>query len=178
VEALVVIDVQRGLLGGPEASHDGAGTLERINALIGKARRAGRAIIFLQHEEPPDLVRGTPAWELHPHLDRRPDDPVIRKTTCDGFYRTSLDEELGRAGAKTVYIAGCATEFCVDSTVRAAASRGYAVVVVSDAHTTGDRPPLGAPEIKALHNWVWRNLAADPPVRVRPAAEVMFGQTG
>jgi nicotinamidase-related amidase len=173
-EALVVVDVQCGLFDGPDGAVDAAGTLGRINTLIGKARAAGRPVIFIQHDEPPDLVPDTPAWALHPSLDRRPTDPVIRKTTCDAFCRTSLDEELRGRAVTTLFVAGYATEFCIDSTVRAAASRGYHVVVVGDAHTTQDRPPLPAAQIIALFHWVWPNLAADPPVAVRDARSVHF----
>lgn len=175
MEAVIVIDVQVGPFAGPVRPDDASGTLRRINEIIGAARRAGRPVIFLQHEEPPDFVRGTPEWELNPELDRRPADVVVRKTTCDGFCRTSLEEELGRIGAKTLIVAGYATEFCVDSTVRAATSLGYHVVVVSDGHTTHDRGSFSAAEIKRLHNWVWPNLAADPPVTLKPAAEIRFG---
>lgn len=174
MEAVLIIDVQRGPFEGDPPAHDGPQVLARINAVIARARAGGRPVIFLQHEEPPDFLRGTPEWELHPGLDRLPTDLVVRKAACDAFFRTSLDEELGRLGVRTLYIAGCATEFCVDSTVRAASSRGYRVVVVSDAHTTADRPPLPAAQIKALHNWVWPFLAADPPVKLQPAAAVTF----
>ncbi|MGH7995484.1 MAG: isochorismatase family protein [Opitutaceae bacterium] len=175
MEAVLVIDAQRGIFEGSEPPDDGPGTLRRINEVLARARAAGRPAIFLQHEEAPDLVRGAPGWELHPSLDRLPSDPVVRKAECDGFRGTSLDEELGRWAAKTLVVMGCATEFCVDSTVRAAASRGYHVVVVSDGHTTADRPPLAAAHIRALHNWVWPRLAATPPVTVMPASAVHFG---
>ena len=58
-----------------------------------------------------------------------------------------------------LFVCGFATEFCVDTTVRAAASRGMDIVVLSDAHTTSNRPHLDAESIIAHHNWVWSNMA-------------------
>ena len=55
-------------------------------------------------------------------------------------------------------ITGCATDFCVDTTIRAAASRNFEVVVVEDGHTTADRPHVDALSVMRHHNWVWENL--------------------
>jgi hypothetical protein len=45
------------------------------------------------------------------------------------------------------------------TTIRAAPSHGFNVIVLSDAHTTGDRPHMKAPTIIEHHNWVWANMA-------------------
>ena len=50
---------------------------------------------------------------------------------------------------------GSATDFCVDTTVRAAASRDYEVALIADGHTTRDRPHLEAAAIIQHHNWMW-----------------------
>ncbi|MCP4694589.1 MAG: isochorismatase family protein, partial [Desulfobacterales bacterium] len=76
------------------------------------------------------------------------------------------------------FVTGCATDFCVDTTVRSAASKDYEMVVVSDAHTTGDRPHLGAEAIIEHHNWVWENFI--PPgkdIMVAPAERVIEALT-
>jgi nicotinamidase-related amidase len=61
-------------------------------------------------------------------------------------------------GATRLLVTGCATDFCVDTTIRAAASRDYEVVVVADGHTTADRPHVDARSVMRHHNWVWENL--------------------
>jgi uncharacterized membrane protein len=44
------------------------------------------------------------------------------------------------------------TEFCVDTTCRAAPEHGFRTVLISDAHTTMDNKYLSASEIIAHHN--------------------------
>ncbi len=172
--ALLVIDVQCGWYCATPAPHDAAGTLARINLLIDHARAAGRPVVFIQHGEAPDYTPGTPAWELHPDLHRRREDPVIAKTVCDSFYRTTLATDLRRLAVDTLVICGAATEFCVDTTIRRAASEGYRVVVPADAHATKDRPVLAAPQIIAHHNWVWSEFSSPHPITVVPAADIAF----
>ena len=103
-------------------------------------------MIYIQHEEKTGgtYERNTPRWEILPERDQRPEDLVISQTACDDFYRTKLDAALRDKGIAHLLITGCCTDFCVDTTVRAAASLDYAVTVVSDAHTTADRPHLKA----------------------------------
>ena len=173
--ALLVIDIQRGWYCATPAPHDAVGTLARINLLIDRAHAAGRPVFFVQHGERPDYTPGTPAWELHPDLHRRPGDPVIAKTACDSFYRTTLGDELRARGIDTFIVCGAATEFCVDTTIRRAASEGYHVMVPADAHATKDRPVLAAPQIIAHHNWVWAEFSAPHLIRVVPSSEIAFG---
>ena len=72
-------------------------------------------------------------------------------------------------------IAGWATDHCVDTTVRAAASRDYAIRVVGDGHTVGDRAHLGAEAIVEHHHVTWEGLmvAGRRGIEVRSAAEVV-----
>lgn len=172
--ALVVIDVQCGWYLASPGPHDAAATLARINDLIDRARTAGRPIIFIQHAEAPDYSPGTPEWELHPGLHRLPADPVVGKTVCDAFHATTLQDKLSAHGVDTIVICGAATEFCVDTTIRAAASLGYHVVVPSDAHATKDRPVLKATDIIAHHNWVWSEFSSPQPIVVAPSGALAF----
>lgn len=59
--------------------------------------------------------------------------------------------QLSQRGIKELVIAGMKTEFCVDTTCRAA-ERGFRTVLISDAHTTMDNCCLSAKEIVSLHN--------------------------
>jgi nicotinamidase-related amidase len=134
-------------------------------------------VIFIQHDgfAEEGLAPGSPGWQIHPALIREESDLVIRKTACDAFYRTALAETIKKLGAKQFIATGYATEFCVDTTVRRAASEGFDVVVVSDAHTTKDRPTMAAKEIIAHHNSTLGNLEQpDNPLRLRAASEIEF----
>ena len=174
---LMIIDVQTGLFQGPPAPHDAEGVLARINNLSMRARAAGVPVLFVQHDGSPGegLEPGSPGWQLHPLLIQEKSDLFIRKIACDSFYRSTLAETLKMLGANQILATGYATEFCVDTTVRRAASEGFDVIVVSDAHTTKDRPALAAKDIIAHHNWTLSNLVQpDNPVRVMAEGEIVF----
>ena len=157
---LLVIDMQVGLFGADTPRHDAEGVVARINALAGAVRQASGIVIFVQHDGPPgDIFEpGSDGWRLLPSLERRDDDLVVHKRACDAFYETDLAEVLDKHGATRLIVTGCATDFCVDTTVRAAASRDYDMVVVEDGHTTADRPHVDSVSVIRHHNWVWQNL--------------------
>lgn len=158
MRALLVIDMQVGCFTETPAAWDEAGVVERINALAAAIRSAGR-VVFIQHTGAVDgLPHGSDAWRLLPTLEVRPEDHLIEKEAADAFLETPLDEWLRQQGVGELLITGYATEYCVDTTVRAAASRGYEVRVAADAHTTRDRAPFRAVDIRAHHNFVWSDL--------------------
>jgi len=107
-------------------------------------------------------------------LERQNGDMVVHKRACDAFYETDLSDILHKHDARQLIVTGCATDFCVDTTVRAAASRDYEIVVVEDGHTTGDRPHVDAVSVIRHHNWVWQNLIHPRrQIKVLPAASVI-----
>src|SRR5262249_41115884 len=111
-------------------------------------------------------------WSLLPQLIRGDDDIEIEKTLNDPFMGTPLQETLQRIAPDRVLIAGWATDFCVDATVRSAVSHDHHVVVVADGHTLSDRPHLDAPAVIRHHNWVWSGLITNRTVRVATADEL------
>ena len=109
-----------------------------------------------------------------PTLVREDSDLQMHKRACDSFYETELADVLERHGVQQLIVTGCATDFCVDTTIRAAASRDYEVVVVEDGHTTKDRLHLDAKSIIGHHNWMWENLILPrSDVKVLPASSVI-----
>ena len=118
--ALIVIDVQRALFETSPPPADADAVLERINALADRARAAGAPVIYVQHETRDGaMAAGQPGVDLDLRLTPAPGDRRVRKTTPDSFLRTTLSDELEAAGASRLVICGYATEFCVDTTVRA-----------------------------------------------------------
>ena len=174
--ALLVIDMQVGLFQGEPPRHDAAGVIWRINAVGRSVRKSGGIVVFIQHEDQGGLEHGSPGWQILPEMERTEADLLVHKQACDSFYESDLAEQLERHGVHELIITGCATDFCVDTTVRAAASRDYAVTVVSDGHTTKDRPHLDAVSIITHHNYMWANLILPHgEVKVMPAIEVIHG---
>jgi nicotinamidase-related amidase len=175
--AVLVIDAQTGLFCADLAAFEGDAVVARINEVIAKARQAGAPVIFIQHDGEPNgdyVVPFTEGWKLHPDLVVRPADLVIRKSTCDAFYGTSLEAELRSRGITTLLLMGYATDFCVDTTLRNAVSKDFGIVVVADAHTTADNPILKADQVREHLNWAWANCISSRGVTVLNACEVRF----
>jgi nicotinamidase-related amidase len=173
MKTLIVIDMQNAWLANPaKPCFDTAGVVERINHAAACVRAKGGRVVFVQHaNEEADV--GSDAWNIIPTLKVCPGDATVDKRACDSFAETTLAQELAVNGSDPLYICGFATEFCVDTTVRAAPSRGMNVVVLGDAHTTSNRPHLKADAIIAHHNWVWSNMAlpSNSTLTVKTTAE-------
>jgi nicotinamidase-related amidase len=175
--AVLVIDMQTGLFCTEPAPFEADTVIASINEVTAKARKAGAPVIFIQHDGEPGgdyVVPFTEGWKLHPDLDVQPGDRLIRKTTCDAFYGTSLESELRALGITTLMLMGYATDFCVDSTLRNAVSKDFRVIVVADAHTTSENPILKPDLVRQHHNWAWANCISKRGVTVVKASEVRF----
>lgn len=175
--ALLVIDVQVGLIDGPEPSYQRDEVLANIAGLLTKARATATPVIFVQHTGDPDspLEIGAPDWQVHPTVAPRPDETIIRKRASDSFYETPLQDLLQERQIQHLVITGCRTEMCVDTTSRIAISRGYDVTLVKDAHSTVDSEVLTSAQIVAHHNYTLDDFGTDEHVIVaRAASEVEF----
>jgi nicotinamidase-related amidase len=64
---------------------------------------------------------------------------ALTHTRISGFYGTQLEQLLQLLKPARLIIAGVATHSCVESTVRDAADRGFAVEVAADACAAADR---------------------------------------
>ncbi|HUY76282.1 MAG TPA: isochorismatase family protein [Ktedonobacterales bacterium] len=173
--ALLIIDAQAGLLDADDP--DCRVVLERIAALAKRARATSTPVIYMQHDgDSPQhpLYPATPGWRISPLAPPQLGEPVLRKRASDSFYETPLQRELDARGVRRLVVAGAMTEFCVDTTCRRAASLGYDVTLVADAHETGDSAGLTADQKIAYHNAILADLATDHPILVIPAAEITF----
>ncbi|MFL6700580.1 MAG: cysteine hydrolase family protein [Vitreoscilla sp.] len=173
--ALVVIDMQA-ILFDPEPPEAQA-VVARINGLASRARMAGVPVVWVQHETATgDLVADTPGWQLHPGLVTETSDLFVRKAMSDAFLRTELHRLLAERGVRHVTVCGYSSEFCVDSSVRGAASRGYAVTLAADAHTSHDKPHATGLQIRVHENETLRNISSfQVVIDAVPAAEITFG---
>ncbi len=174
--ALLVIDVQKGLFDQDPRPHEADAIIQRINALGAAARAAGCPVVFIQHERPSSaLAYQAEGWRLVIALDAQSGDAFIRKTTPDSFLRTPLQETLESDDVRRVVVAGYASEFCVDTTVRRAAALGFEVVLASDAHTTHDKQHASALAIRSHENETLPGITSfGPRIQAIPSALVAF----
>jgi nicotinamidase-related amidase len=170
--ALLVVDVQQALCTGEEAAADIDAVIERINALIARARAEGVPIVFIQHEDVAgSLELDSAGWQLAAGLHARTEDLRVRKTRPNSFDGTDLGALLKDHGVSRVVVCGLQTDHCVDGTVRGALALGYDVVLAADAHSTVDSAERAAAEIRAEHNATLAGLAAvGQRIAVMPAA--------
>ncbi|UTH75460.1 cysteine hydrolase family protein [Chromobacterium sp. IIBBL 290-4] len=170
--ALLIIDVQVGVVEGDIRAARLDSVLDKLNLAIAKARQRGIPVIFIQHEGG-DLPHGSDAWQLHPKLDRQAGDEVVSKRFNDSFCDTNLTAALTAHEASKLWIGGALTDFCVDSTLRNAISRGFQVTVIADGHTTISAFTLSAEQVVDHFNAAWSHTSATPkPLLVLPAAEL------
>lgn len=142
--AIVTIDYQMDYFrGGRFPLWMAHSALRRGLSVLAAARDQGIPVIHVRHESPDPsssfLTAGTAGTELHPEL-RIPADgsePIVRKGKPDSFLGTDLEARLRAMGIETVVWMGMISWMCVDTTVRAAAAKGFSNILVEDACASG-----------------------------------------
>lgn len=149
--ALVLIDLQKGIVGLPLAPVSGETVVERSKILAARFRDAGAPVILVNVAFASDFADAVhavvdrsfsppggfaPDWaELVEDL-AQPTDLRITKRQWGAFYGTDLDLQLRRRGITTIVLGGIATNLGVESTARAAHEHGYNVVLAEDIMST------------------------------------------
>lgn len=171
--ALLVMDVQFGPLWGTYKKEE---TLRVIEKLIAKAEKEKIPIIYTQHEELPGgfLERGSPFWQFEQGISPQSEDTIIYKQATDAFYHTPLKDELRKREITNLVVVGARTEYCVDTTCRAAIALGFHVTLVKDGHTTVDGV-IPADTIIKHHNH-HLNTVATPSTKISviPSDQIVF----
>lgn len=148
---VVVIDMQNGVFSTPR--FDKTGRIAQMNRLTGRAD----ITIFIQHREGA-MCEGNDAFDLLPEIAQPDDAHYVTKTACDSFWQTDLAALLKRLAVEEFVVCGCATDYCLDTTIKVGASAGYAITVAADAHITADRRWVSAEALINQHNEVWSSL--------------------
>jgi nicotinamidase-related amidase len=152
--ALVLIDLQNGIVGMPVAPRTGPEILETGRALADRFRAAGATVVLVRvsfsadgGDRPPQNVDqpmvpppgGFPeGWDRLAEGLVQPTDIVITKRQWGAFHGTELDLQLRRRGITAIVLGGIATNMGVESTLRHAWELGYDVVVARDACAARD----------------------------------------
>lgn len=139
-EALLVIDVQNEYFSGKLPVTCPRDSISSILRAMDVAQVARVPVIVIRHtSHSPDAATfrpGTPAWELHPEVGKRPRDLLVEKTLPGSFTGTPLQDWLMDHAIGSVTIAGYMTQMCCDTTARQAFHKGYAVKFLADATGT------------------------------------------
>ena len=152
--ALVLIDLQKGILGYSLTPVTSQELLERGRTLAERFRSAKATVVLVNVAFSPDgadMLRqpvdqaqplpagGLPAgWSEFPSGLMQPGDLQITKRQWGAFYGTELDLQLRRRGIRTIVLGGVATHIGVESTARQAYEHGYELLIVKDVTTSSD----------------------------------------
>ncbi|MBZ9936861.1 isochorismatase family protein [Mesorhizobium sp. BR1-1-16] len=142
--ALLVVDLQNGIVALPGIAHPIKDIVERASALAAAFRERGLPVVLVNvagmapgRTEQPRALRDFPAgWtDLIPELNRQPQDHGVTKHTPGAFTRTDLEAYLRSREVTQVVVVGVATSNGVEVTARQAYELGFNVTLATDAMT-------------------------------------------
>jgi nicotinamidase-related amidase len=146
--ALVVIDLQKGVVGRQTAPHAADGVVKNAAAIAAAFRKNGMPVFLVRvafASDGKDMLRAIvdapwptqtppPDWtEIVPEMGPKPGDFVITKHQWGAFYGTELELALKRRGITTIVLCGIATNIGVESTARFAFEYGFNQIFAEDA---------------------------------------------
>jgi nicotinamidase-related amidase len=147
--ALVVIDLQKGIVSMPSEPYTAAQVIDKTKQLRDIFHQIKAQVILVHVCGAPDgkdmlhpktdsqMIRRSGLskdWaEIVPELSPEENDLIIAKRQWGAFYGTELDLELRRRGIKTIILSGISTNYGVESTARDAYERGYNLIFAQDA---------------------------------------------
>jgi nicotinamidase-related amidase len=173
--ALLVIDMQVAVVA---KAHARDAVIGNIAALVERARRERVPVVWVQ-DLGVDQGKGSAGWRLVPELAPGAGEALVEKAYGDAFEDTDLETVLARLGVGRLVVIGAQTDQCIRCTLHGACTRGYDVILVSDAHTTEDQTEWGVPppdQVIAHTNLYWTyHTAPGRTAGTATAADVDFG---
>jgi nicotinamidase-related amidase len=147
--ALVVIDLQKGIVGRPAEPHAAADVVANAARLANAMREKGGFVVLVNVSFGPNRsdalhpVSDDPGWgstslppdwaDIVTEMGPRPGDHLVTKKQWGAFYGTDLELQLRRRNIRTLILCGISTCFGVESTARDAYEHGFEQVFVEDA---------------------------------------------
>ena len=150
--ALVIIDLQKGIVAHKTAPHASADVIKRSAQLAEALRQKGGKVVYVhvnmsdflklpadQPTRDPNAPAPPPeASELVPAAGFQDGDLLITKRHWGAFAGTDLEKQLRQRGIETILLTGISTNFGVESTARQGTGLGFGFVIVEDACTSQD----------------------------------------
>jgi nicotinamidase-related amidase len=157
--ALLIMDVQRGVVERFAGDSTFGVFVERLQRAIAAARASGVPVIFVRvafRSGLPEVSgrnrtfsaiasragasfgESDDATQILPALDPSAEDPVVVKKRVSAFAGSDLEVLLRSLGVSHLVLTGIATSGVVLSTLREAADRDYELTVLSDACADAD----------------------------------------
>jgi ureidoacrylate peracid hydrolase len=159
--------------------------IEPIRRICNAARAKGVKVIYIAHVLSPDLrevgpdssfwyksvkiyredprwqdkyiIRGTWGAEIVDELKPQKGEILVEKPRFSAFFGTNLDVLLKTYNIKHLLFVGCATNICVEASIRDAGSLGYSPILIKDASINNGPPFMQDSTIfnvKLCYGWV------------------------
>ncbi|MDP3650835.1 MAG: cysteine hydrolase family protein [Rhodoferax sp.] len=144
-QALLLIDLQRGMADPKTGRRNNPQAEDNIAALLAAWRGAGRPVVHVRHlSRSPESVfwPGQVGAEFQARFAPLPTEHVVDKNVTDAFVCSGLERWLHVRGIRELVIVGVSTNYSVEATARSAGNLGFATFVVSDATFTFDMQDL------------------------------------
>ena len=142
--ALIVVDLQKGIVGLPLA-HPVTDVIDQVTLLLKAFRTNNLPVVLVNVAGTPqgrtDTGGGNPGsfpadWtDLIAELDQQDSDILITKHARSAFTKTGLADQLHARNVTQVVVTGIATSSGVESTARDAHEQGFHVTLPTDAMT-------------------------------------------
>jgi len=149
--ALVLIDLQEGILPFARGPYTASDVVSRAARLVGKFRAVNAPVVLVRvgwakdfadaPKQPVDASHSSALpdnWWVYPTaLGKQDSDIEVIKHQWGAFYGTDLELQLRRRGIDTIVLGGISTNIGVESTARNAWERGFNLITVEDICSAG-----------------------------------------
>ncbi|MDG9925315.1 MULTISPECIES: cysteine hydrolase family protein [unclassified Pseudomonas] len=136
IPALIIIDMQRGMLDPSAGTRNNPQAEQAIAATLKAWRGAKVPVVHVRHIS---RTPGSPFWpgqsgvEFQEQLQPLDTEHAVEKNVPDAFINSGLERWLHARGIEAVAIVGVSTNNSVEATARTAGNLGFATYVAADA---------------------------------------------
>ncbi len=145
-QALVIIDMQRGMADAKAGRRNNPQAEDNIALLLAAWRQAGQPVVHVRHlsRSPTSAFwPGQSGAEFQPRFEPLATEHVVEKNVTDAFVCSGLERWLHTRGIRDLVVVGVSTNYSVEATARSAGNLGFGTTVVSDATFTFDMQDIG-----------------------------------
>jgi len=148
--ALVVIDLQNGIVNRELSPHTSVEIIENASRLVNAFTEKGAFVVLVRVStidgkdmlKPSVDLKATPmqfseGWDSYVPEIVNSKAHTITKRQWGAFYGTDLELQLRRRGIDTIALCGVSTGIGVDTTAREAFQQGYNQIFIEDAMSAG-----------------------------------------
>lgn len=167
---LLVVDVQTCMM--LEHPYNEQRVISNIQRLLRIARERSLEVVYVRHDdgEGSDLERGSEGWKIYSEIEPLEEEKIFDKHFNSAFLETGLREYLVERKVDTIILVGLQTEYCIDTTCKAAFEHGFKIIIPQETNSTFDNEFLSGEKLYEYYNYkIWNNRFA----KVLPIEEVI-----